>query len=72
MGIIIKVFNTRTGNVASGKKVSLHDSMGHRSATTDSQGAANFPSAKSGTYTVYVEGHEVHKGSIVGVQIVNI
>ena len=72
MGFMIKVFNTKTGNFASGKKVSLHDSVGHRSATTDSQGVADFSSATSGTYTVYVDGHEVYKGPIVGVQIVNI
>lgn len=72
MGVLIKVFDSRTGNFASNKKVSLHSAMGYRTATTDSSGAANFPQANSGNYTVYVDGREVHKGSIVGVITVTI
>jgi hypothetical protein len=72
MPVIIKVFSSNLNNFARGKKVSLHDSVGTRSGTTDSSGTVQFPTAKSGNYTVYVEGHEVYKGPIVGVQIVNI
>lgn len=72
MGIVIKVFNSRTNNFASGKKVKLHSSLGFREATTDSSGAAQFPTASSGSYKVYIDGKTVHDGPIVGVQIVQI
>ena len=71
MGIIIKVYDSRISNFARGKKVSLHSSTGHRSGVTDGSGAAEFGTAKPGNYTVYVEGREVYKGAITGVQIVN-
>lgn len=72
MGIVIKVFDSRINNFARGKKVKLHSSLGFREATTDASGAADFPTASSGKYTVYVDGKKVHDGPIVGVQIVQL
>jgi protocatechuate 3,4-dioxygenase beta subunit len=72
MGITIHVQNTRTNNFATGAKVTLSDSVGQRKATTNSSGDASFPTAKPGTYTVYVEGRQVYSGPITGVKIVEI
>ena len=70
--IRIKVFREGSSVEVSGKKVSAHSDSGAASGFTDKNGCVdlNLPNGKS--FQVYVDGKQVYRGSIVGVQIVYI
>lgn len=67
----IRVFR-EMGGAAAGKKVTVSTSFGVKTATTNSNGDANFDMPAGKNYKVHVDGKIVHDGAIVGVQIVYI
>lgn len=68
--ITIRVFREIGNAPAKGVKVAVHSPTGTREARTDSNGSANFDYDGGRDYKVFVEGREVYRGTIVGVQTV--